>query len=121
MAEYARSRLVQASPDDVFAHVSDANNPATFMPTVDTVAPQAEGRVEVPVRERHHPAMHHQQRADSHGRQPTDTSQPSCRHHPLDPHMPMSNVCPWVDRADGCDGQGAPVGRSVGVLRAVFG
>jgi hypothetical protein len=47
MAEYERSRLVQASPDEVFAFVSDASNLATFLPTVDTVEPQAEGRVEV--------------------------------------------------------------------------
>lgn len=47
MAEYERSRLVQASPDEVFAFVSDANNLATFLPTVDVVEPQAEGRVEV--------------------------------------------------------------------------
>src|SRR5688500_17585019 len=47
MAEYERSRLVQASPDDVLAFVSDASNLATFLPTVDTVEPQAEGRVEV--------------------------------------------------------------------------
>jgi uncharacterized protein YndB with AHSA1/START domain len=47
MAEYERSRLVQASPDDVFAFVSDASNLATFLPTVDTVEPQAGDRVEV--------------------------------------------------------------------------
>jgi hypothetical protein len=47
MAEYERSRLVQASPDDVFAFVSDASNLATFLPTVDMVEPQPEGRVEV--------------------------------------------------------------------------
>jgi hypothetical protein len=47
MAEYERSRLVQASPDDVFEFVSNPNNLATFLPTVDTVEPQAEGRVEV--------------------------------------------------------------------------
>jgi uncharacterized protein YndB with AHSA1/START domain len=47
MAEYERSRLVQASPDDVFAFVSDASNLATFLPTVDTVEPRADGRVEV--------------------------------------------------------------------------
>ena len=47
MAEYERSRVVQASPDDVFAFVSDPSNLATFLPTVDTVEPQAEGRVEV--------------------------------------------------------------------------
>jgi uncharacterized protein YndB with AHSA1/START domain len=47
MAEYERSRLVQASPDDVFAFVSDASNLATFLPTVDMVEPRAEGRVEV--------------------------------------------------------------------------
>ncbi len=47
MAEYERSRVVQASPTDVFAFVSDPSNLATFLPTVDTVEPQAEGRVEV--------------------------------------------------------------------------
>ena len=47
MTEYERSRLVQASPDDVFAFVSDASNLATFLPTVDAVEPQAEDRVEV--------------------------------------------------------------------------
>jgi len=47
MAEYEQSRLVQASPDDVFAFVSDASNLATFLPTVDMVEPPAEGRVEV--------------------------------------------------------------------------
>src|SRR5215204_7420084 len=47
MAEYERSRLVQASPDEVFAFVLDASNLATILPTVDTVEPQAEGRVEV--------------------------------------------------------------------------
>ena len=47
MAEYERTRLMQASADDVFAFVSDASNLATFLPTVDTVEPQAEGRVEV--------------------------------------------------------------------------
>jgi hypothetical protein len=47
MAGYERSRLMQASPDDVFAFVSDANNLATFLPTVDAIEPQAEDRVEV--------------------------------------------------------------------------
>jgi uncharacterized protein YndB with AHSA1/START domain len=47
MADYERSRVVRASPDDVFAFVSDANNLATFLPTVDAVEPQAEDRVEV--------------------------------------------------------------------------
>ena len=47
MAEYERSRLVQASPDDVFAFVSDASNLATILPTVETVERQAEDRVEV--------------------------------------------------------------------------
>ena len=45
MAEYERSRLVQASPDEVFGFVSDASNLATILPTVDTVEPQAEDRV----------------------------------------------------------------------------
>ena len=47
MAEYERSRLVQASPDDVFAFVADAGNLATFLPTVEVVEPQAEDRVHV--------------------------------------------------------------------------
>lgn len=47
MAEYERSRWVQASPEDVFAFVSNAGNLATFLPTVDAVEPQAEGRVHV--------------------------------------------------------------------------
>ena len=47
MTEYERSRLVQASPDEVFAFVSDPSNLATFLPTVDAVEPQAEDRVEV--------------------------------------------------------------------------
>ena len=47
MAGYERSRLVQASPDDVFAFVSEPSNLATILPTVDTVEPQAKGRVEV--------------------------------------------------------------------------
>jgi Polyketide cyclase / dehydrase and lipid transport len=47
MAEYERSRLVQASPDEVFGFVSDASNLATILPTVDTVEPQAEDRVAV--------------------------------------------------------------------------
>ena len=47
MAEYERSRWVRASPDAVFAFVSDAGNLATFLPTVDTVEPQTEDRVEV--------------------------------------------------------------------------
>jgi hypothetical protein len=45
MAEYERSRLVQASPDDVFAFVADAGNLAAFLPTVDAVEAQAEDRV----------------------------------------------------------------------------
>jgi hypothetical protein len=47
VAEYERSRLVQASPDDVFAFVSEASNLATILPTVDTVERNEEGRVEV--------------------------------------------------------------------------
>lgn len=47
MAEYERSRWVQASPEDVFAFVSNAGNLATFLPTVDAVEPQDEGRVRV--------------------------------------------------------------------------
>jgi hypothetical protein len=47
MAEYERSRLVQAPPDDVFAFVSNLDNLATFVPTVDEAKPQAPGRVHV--------------------------------------------------------------------------
>ena len=47
MAEYERSRLVLASPEDVFAFVSDPRNLATFLPTVDTVELREEDRVEV--------------------------------------------------------------------------
>ena len=47
MAEYERSRLVLAAPDEVFAFVSDPRNLATILPTVETVEPQEEGRVEV--------------------------------------------------------------------------
>lgn len=47
MAEYERSRVMQASPDEVFAFVSDASNLAAILPTVDTVEPQAEDRVAV--------------------------------------------------------------------------
>lgn len=47
MAEYERSRLVQASPDDVFAFVSDVGNLATFVPTVSAVEPQVGDRVRI--------------------------------------------------------------------------
>ena len=47
MAEYERSRLVLASPEDVFAFVSDASNLATILPTVEAVERQAEDRVAV--------------------------------------------------------------------------
>jgi hypothetical protein len=47
VAEYERSRLMQASPDDVFAFVSDVNNLATFVPTVESAEPRAGGRVHV--------------------------------------------------------------------------
>src|SRR5262245_59183322 len=40
MAEYERSRLIQASEDDVFAFVSDVNNLPVFVPTVRAVEPQ---------------------------------------------------------------------------------
>jgi hypothetical protein len=54
MAEYERSRLVQASPDDVFAFVSDPDNLAAFVPTVDAAEPQAPGRVRVQGESRGH-------------------------------------------------------------------
>lgn len=47
MAEYERSRLVQASPDDVFAFVSDVGNLATFVPTVSAVEPREGERVRI--------------------------------------------------------------------------
>jgi hypothetical protein len=47
MAEYERSRLVLASPEDVFMFVSDPRNLATILPTVDTVEPRDKDRVEV--------------------------------------------------------------------------
>jgi hypothetical protein len=47
MAEYERSRLVQASPDDVFAFVSNVGNMAAFVPTVDAAKSEAGGRVHV--------------------------------------------------------------------------
>jgi hypothetical protein len=47
MAEYERSRRVQASADDVFAFVSDLSHFATFLPTVRAVEPRAEGQIRV--------------------------------------------------------------------------
>jgi hypothetical protein len=47
MAEYERSRLVQASPEDVFAFVSDVNNLATFVPTVSAVERRDGERVRI--------------------------------------------------------------------------
>lgn len=47
MAEYERSRWVQAAPDDVFAFVSNPSNLATILPTVRAVEPEAEDRVVV--------------------------------------------------------------------------
>lgn len=41
MAEYERSRLIQASENDVFSFVSDVNNLPVFVPTVRAVEPQA--------------------------------------------------------------------------------
>lgn len=47
MAEYERSRLVLASPEDVFAFVADVGNLPTFLPTVERAETPAEGRVRV--------------------------------------------------------------------------
>ena len=47
MAEYERSRRVQAAEDDVFAFVSDIGNLRTFVPTVELAEPRGEGRVHV--------------------------------------------------------------------------
>ena len=46
MAEYERSRHVDASPDEVFAFVSDPANMATFVPTMEEAEAEA-GRVHV--------------------------------------------------------------------------
>ena len=47
MAAYERSRRIQASPDDVFAFVSNIGNLAAFVPTVIAAEPQEKGRVRI--------------------------------------------------------------------------
>jgi hypothetical protein len=47
VAEYERSRRIQASPDDVFAFVSNIGNLAAFVPTVIAAEPQEKGRVRI--------------------------------------------------------------------------
>lgn len=58
MAEYERSRLIQASPDDVFAFVADVANLPTYVPTVTAVDPQDGDRVRI------HGAIHGRDFAD---------------------------------------------------------
>lgn len=43
--EYQRSRRIQASPDDVFAFVSEFNNLPNYVPTIQSVETLDEGRV----------------------------------------------------------------------------
>jgi hypothetical protein len=47
VAEYERSRLIQASPEDVFAFVSDVRNLPTFIPTVEAAEPEAKDRIRI--------------------------------------------------------------------------
>jgi hypothetical protein len=47
VAEYERSRLVQAPEDDVFAFVADVRNLPTYVPTVDAVDPAERGHVRI--------------------------------------------------------------------------
>ena len=47
MAEYERSRTIEAAPEDIFAFVSNVENLATFVPTVASVEQQAEEQVHV--------------------------------------------------------------------------
>ena len=90
MAEYERSRLVQASPDEVFAFVSDASNLATFLPTVDSVEPQAEGRVEVHGEAVAHAFQHRHRQAQA--PQQTPRPQPRPDHHPPAPHVAQAGA-----------------------------
>jgi uncharacterized membrane protein len=45
VAEYERSRYIEAAVDDVFAFVSDPNNLPTFVPTLDSIEPRPDGRI----------------------------------------------------------------------------
>jgi hypothetical protein len=47
VAQYERSRNVQLPEDDVFAFISDVSNLAMFVPTVNAMEPQGEGRVRI--------------------------------------------------------------------------
>ena len=47
MPEYQGSRLIQLSPDEVFAFVSDVRNLPAFVPTVREATPMPSGRVRV--------------------------------------------------------------------------
>lgn len=58
MAEYERSRHVEASPEDVFAFVSDIANLATYVPTVTAAERRADGRVRI------HGTIHNHRFAD---------------------------------------------------------
>lgn len=43
--EYQRSRRIQASPDDVFAFVTDIGNLPTYVPTIQSVETIGDGRI----------------------------------------------------------------------------
>ena len=47
MPEFERSRLIQASPDDVFAFVADVRTLPTYVMTVHDVEVPAEGRIRI--------------------------------------------------------------------------
>jgi hypothetical protein len=47
MAEYERSRRLEASPDDVFTFISDVSNLPVFVPTVTGVEPEAGDHVRI--------------------------------------------------------------------------
>jgi hypothetical protein len=47
MAEYERSRHIEAAPQDVFAFVSEIGNLATYVPTVTAAERQEDGRVRI--------------------------------------------------------------------------
>ena len=47
MAEYQRTRLILAPPDEVFAFATDLNTLPAYLPTVQVAEPEAEGRIRI--------------------------------------------------------------------------
>jgi uncharacterized protein YndB with AHSA1/START domain len=47
MADYERTRMINAPADDVFAFVTDMNNLSAFVPTVNSAQREADHRVRV--------------------------------------------------------------------------